>query len=228
MEVDRISETGGNLDVLIVTDLSLDWQTFATWYSFFKNLPDAQVAMVCHRNWYIPFQCFQWAKRLGVKHSYRNRDGDDVSTLLYSLLKTRADGHLARRRTLVVKPYVMATSVFSPRLLDLFNEDRSVLVGGSVWYVNNLNDKEIENIISDQALVGEFEHQQVDLCCDVSENPVTDCFVDYSKGCGKWIDTMKGCPLSSASGMVNDDMTVNELRVIDLWRKMVTLYGAVH
>jgi hypothetical protein len=228
MEIAPITETGENLDILIVTDLSLDWQTFATWYSLFKNLPDAQIAMVCHRNWYVPFQCFQWAKRLNVKHLYRNREDDEVSTLLYSLLKSRSEGHILRRRTLIVKAYVMATDVLSSRLLELLNEEKGLLSGGSVWYVNNLSDQEIEDAISDHALVGEFEHRNVELCCDVRSSTKTDCFTDYSKGCGKWIDTMKGCPLSSASGMVSDDMTVNELSVIDLWRKMVSLFGAVH
>ena len=60
------------------------------------------------------------------------------------------------------------------------------------------------------------------LCQDV--HPL----VTYHKGCGKWIDRSKGCPFSSAGGLVTPDLTVNETRIIELWKKMVPLYQVVN
>ena len=61
-----ISETGKNLSVLILTEVGKDWETFATWYSIYKNLPNSNVSIICQRNEKAPFVLFQWAKRLKI------------------------------------------------------------------------------------------------------------------------------------------------------------------
>lgn len=51
--------------------------------------------------------------------------------------------------------------------------------------------------------------------------------ISFEKGCGRWINTAKGCPFSSAGGLVSTEMTVNEARIIELWKRMVPLYNTV-
>lgn len=51
--------------------------------------------------------------------------------------------------------------------------------------------------------------------------------VGYTKGVGKWLHKSKGCPFSNAGGLASDEMTVNEHRIIDLWKRMTTLFSSV-
>jgi hypothetical protein len=65
------------------------------------------------------------------------------------------------------------------------------------------------------------------ICVEAKECDEPSCLVSYQKGCGKWIDTSKGCPFSNAAGLALTTMTINENRVIDLWKKMCTLYSVL-
>lgn len=52
--------------MLITTETGQDWQAFGTWYSIYKNLPDAKIAISIARNEETPFQYFQWTKRINI------------------------------------------------------------------------------------------------------------------------------------------------------------------
>ncbi|MEI8270966.1 MAG: hypothetical protein WCG45_06400 [bacterium] len=62
-----ISSTGENLSILISCDYSINqnWMTFLSWYSLYKNLPDAKVYVICDRN-SMNSLIFEWTKKCGI------------------------------------------------------------------------------------------------------------------------------------------------------------------
>lgn len=216
-----ITETGGNLSVLIITEPGLDWQAFGTWYSFYKNLPDAKVHVNVLRNGDMPFAYYQWAKRLKLPLVHHKPYSDNLTMVnwLDAINKANLTSDI-----LVVKPLVMATDIFEPEILDKLNAVER-WIDDDVWFLKEPN---IHGMINDFFLEDKkLENSEEKLCHEAKEINDPACLVSYQKGCGKWINTAKGCPFSNAGGLVTADMTVNEHRIIDLWKKMVPLYNAV-
>lgn len=58
---------GINILVECEPNFTHDWAAFALWYSVKKNLPEAKVAIACHREPYDR-QYFNWATRCSVKY----------------------------------------------------------------------------------------------------------------------------------------------------------------
>ena len=65
-----VTSTGKGLNVLIRSEYSFssNWMSFGSWYSVQKNLPDANVAIICDGA--FEFEkisgCFVWPGKLGV------------------------------------------------------------------------------------------------------------------------------------------------------------------
>ena len=72
----RISELGKNLSIVIPCDYSFshNWMSFICWYSISKNLPEANVIIVCNRK-KMNYDLFSWTKRCKVKF-FINKDTD--------------------------------------------------------------------------------------------------------------------------------------------------------
>jgi hypothetical protein len=225
MSTDLVTETGDNLDILVYAELSQDWLAFAAWYSANKNLPDAKVSLAICRSKDVPFQSFQWAKRLNVMHWYRNRN-ESCDDRLQAALGGRSLGRLQRKKLLIVDAATLFTNVLDQKSLDFINST-SLWVEPGLHLVGGLSDDELSNTIFERS-ISESEEGTPKLCCQAKEMTGRQSIVNYIKGCGRWIDTMKGCPFSSASGMIIEGMTVNEHRIIELWKKMVPVYNAVH
>lgn len=64
----QISELGKNLNIVIPCDYSFshNWMSFICWYSISKNLPEANVIIVCNRK-KMSYHLFSWTKRCKVK-----------------------------------------------------------------------------------------------------------------------------------------------------------------
>ncbi len=189
-----VSSTGQNLDILINAQVSTDWQTFATWFSVKKNLPEAKITLACMRNGETPFQLFQWAKRLNQKVLMYNRLQPGPNHLETMPALIEATG-LMEKKVLVLEPYTMAICPLNTELLEQINP------GGPCSYDGYW--KEAKDTKELWPLIG------------------------YTKGVGKWLHKSKGCPFSSAGGLASDEMTVNEHRIIDLWKRMTTLFSSV-
>jgi hypothetical protein len=222
-----VTETGGSLSVLIITESDQNWQTFATWYSIYRNLPDAKVALVCHRNGQTPFVYFQWAKRLSVPSVHRNpfKHQDNIENLnVLAAVKMAQDRSYIGDTILVMKPLTMATSAFDQKFLDRLKENK-LWVNEEMWFLDEQNVADLINAfyLEDKRL----ESTEERLYVEAKESNEPSCLTSYKKGCGRWIDSAKGCPFSSAGGLITEEMTVNENRVIELWKNMVPLYNAV-
>ena len=220
-----ITETGENLSVLITTETGRDWQTFATWYSIYKNLPNAKVAIVCTRNNETPFQYFQWTKKIKIpviRHNLFDKN-DPIASRLDSIDKAISQ-KIINGPILVIRDLIMAIDVLDTELVEKMNCNSQIL-DNDVWFMKELNIQRIMNsyLLDENAI----KIQEKCLFSEAKETNDIRSLVSYQKGCGKWIDTLKGCPFSNASGLMNMDMTLCENRIIELWKKMCSLYSVV-
>lgn len=209
-----ISETGENLSILIVTEPELDWQTFATWYSVFKNLPDAPVSIVCQRNGKTPFHFMQWTKRLRLNTRITDRFSDFEQANWMA-----AVGKLP---VLLLRPMTLVVDVLDQKTLEGMGT-RRLWINEDAWFLNNLD---VSALLDSLYLDGELEMSPFQLCGEAKD--ITLPITTFRKGCGRWINTSQGCPFSSAAGLMTEDMSVNEAKAIDLWQRMNSLYNAVN
>jgi len=220
-----ITETGNGLSVLITTETGQDWQAFGTWYSIYKNLPNAKVAISVARNEQTPFQYFQWTKRINLpvlRHNVFDTESP-IASRLDAIGKAIAH-KMIEAPILVIKPLVMAVDVLDQKLLEQLNSDSNIF-DNDVWFLKQPNIPDMLNsFLLDEDPI---EMQEKSLCEEAKDAQEVRSLVSYSKGCGKWIDTLKGCPFSNANGLMTADMTSCENRIVDLWKRMCTLYSVV-
>ncbi len=70
-----ITPTGKGLNVIIVCEYRPhhSWMSFGSWYSIFKNLPDAEVGIYCGRE-NLKENLFSWTNKCGVKIVQHSKD----------------------------------------------------------------------------------------------------------------------------------------------------------
>lgn len=220
----KIEETGQNLSVIILTEPTRDWETYATWYSIYKNLPFAKQVIVSQRNNETPFAFFQWTKRLKINLVHKNKF-DEFSTVAnkFSAIKSCFDLGLINFPVMVVEPFVMVTEPLDENLLNIINDENDVF-NKSVWIIKRDN---INDYINNLYLKNDNLNTDREVCFEAKETNEIKSIISYEKGCGRWINTSKGCPIANAAGLVSLEMTVNEHRVIDLWKRMTNLYSTI-
>lgn len=204
--------------VLIITETDRTWETFSTWYSFYKNSPNAKITIASKRNGKLPFQTFQWAKKLKDLNFFEfNQFSDDEKCNWIKAVSIAKSRGFVYGSLLVVEPFVMALEPI-PKI----GTDR--VISNHVWYMKEPKPNDMLNgyMLGDDNLCDDIEEQ---ICYDANSTDDIKPLVYYGKGCGKWIHTLKGCPFSNAEGLISDTMTVNEKRVIEMWKKMVSLYS---
>lgn len=212
---------GENLNILILTEPTHDWLAFSSWYSITKNLPHAKIAIVCVRNLEVGFQYFQWMKRLRVPHRFINPADRQPETILNALLLANTEGLIEDGRdTLVITSHVMTVQ----ELGSLPNT--TCWAGHNCLWVPQASAAVVKNLV-DEYMLTDLKLSEVHFIQEAKDASFPCTFVSIHKGVGTWIDTKKGCPFSSAASVMAEDITVNELRIVELWRKMVSLYNAV-
>ena len=215
-----ITETGKNLCVIIITEPGRDWETFATWYSFYNNLPEADISITSIRNGKPLFQLYQWAKRVNVPVIHHDSFGDEpILRKMDSIRKS----HKSKENLMIVEPFVLATETLCPKITETFNSKKEIF-DEHVWFLKNPN---VSDMMNKYVLENSELKASSTICFEAKEADETRCLISYKKGCGKWIDTLRGCPFSNAAGLALTAMTVNENRVIELWKKMCPLYSAL-
>lgn len=219
-----ITDTGKNLSVLIVTETGKDWETFSTWYSFQHNLPDSEVSVVVFRNQSMPFMCYQWAKRLQIRSMHLNRRyNHEFADQLDAVDKAKRSNMISHDHVLVVKPLTVALDLFDEPSLEILKHE-SGHYDQTAWH---LHKPDINNLLNEVLLEDKtFPLAEPRFCPEAKETESLRSLVTYGKGCGRWINTSKGCPFSCAAGLVTPEMTANEHKIIELWKKMVPLYDA--
>lgn len=212
---------GENLNVLILTEPTHDWLAFSSWYSITKNLPEAKIAVICVRNLEVGFQYFQWMKRLRVPHRFINPADQKIETTLNALLLANQEKLIDDGRdTLIISSHVMNLQAMESM------PSQPCWAGANCLWVPKATAEVVKGLVDDYML-SDLDLSEVHFVQEAKEADLAVTFASIYKGCGTWIDTKKGCPFSSAASVMAEDITVNELRIVELWRKMVSLYNAV-
>lgn len=181
--------------------------------------------VACHRNEQTPFQFYQWAKRLDIPFFHHKTISEDpVINQMDSAAKIHAEN------LLVVPDLTMALDVLSPKVLNILN-NKKAWIDEDVWFLQSSNIPEmINNHFFEENFLHNYTEDEAEiggLCPEANQTNLPSPLVTYRKGCGKWIDTLKGCPFSNAAGLASKAMTANENRIIELWKKMCSLYSAI-
>jgi len=231
-----ISPSGKNLNIVISNKSSVtdEWMTFSSWYSFFKNAPDANVTFSCLRSsTQNMHQLFNWANRLNVKFTYysnKSKQSQHLNRLLS--LKTILKKNMSRTPLLCIEPDVLLTGDLDVDILnDYYDKNQCVKSeNNKVWFITN--EQFVLDSIDDYFLKN--SEPNMDICTSLCKDAksTANSLITYEKGCGrfvtaKWIDNKKGCPFGKASRFRTDSLTTNEKRMLDLWRKLVPLYKAI-
>ena len=133
--------------------------------------------------------------------------------------------HMANKENLlVVDDMTMAIEVLDPKILDVLKTKETCLDPN--YNVQFFQKRNIDDLLNRMLLGDQMPYGQ-SLCFEAKETEKLASLVNYRKGCGKWIDTSKGCPFSSAAGLVATEMTVNENRIIELWQRMCSMFSAI-
>jgi len=221
-----VTETGKNLSVLIFTKPEMDWQTFSTWYSFKQNAPDCNIAIFCERNESVPFLYYQWTKRLRIKtikqKFFYSNNFEDLNILWAADIFLKKE--ILNIPLLVIKPYVVLNNIFNKKILSLFQKN-IIYKEEKIYFINknNLKEKINDFYLKENEL---WQKEENTYCLEAKENENSWPLISFEKGCGRWINTAKGCPFSNAAGLVSQEMNINEKKIIELWKKMVPLYQA--
>lgn len=218
-----ITETGQGLSVLIVADVLKDWQTFASWYSFYKNLPLATITICALRNGETPFQLYQWTKRLNIPLFFHTSLSPEPTIQMLDCIREAKKRKLVGNEILAIPCFTLAIDVLSQKILNIINSQKVCKSRESAFFVSEI---EVADLIDGMMLSDEKPFAEVELCVEAKEAEKLNSLVSCRKGCGKWIDTSKGCPFSCAAGLTSVEMTANENRIIELWKKMCSLYSA--
>jgi hypothetical protein len=124
---------------------------------------------------------------------------------------------------LVTTPLVMCIDTLDHKTIATM-QNKGIWITEYAWYMCKPN---INDILNSILLHGKsLQNDATPLCMEAHTNRLH-WLVNHHKGCGKWIDTLRGCPFSSAAGLATTTMTVNENRIIELWKRMCPLYNAL-
>lgn len=203
------------MNVLIISSSTQNWQTFATWYSVWQTAPDANISLaIIWTKEETPFQLFQWAKRLKVPHFYtKNVFDNDHANKLGIASQAKNKHFLKSKSLLILTPLTMMLKPL-PNLSGFLTDDHSMFIECC---------DNIDNLINYKLL---NDSREVALCVEANEVNLLSSIVSYKKGCGRWINKLRGCPFSNAAGLASIEMTQNEHHIINMWKQMTSLYEA--
>jgi hypothetical protein len=195
-----ISATGKGLSVLITCDYCPhhSWMTFASWYSFYKMLPDASVTIFCNRT-NIEGQMFDWARTLQVPlRLHAPKTKKQQVQLAMQTIKTPL---------LAVEPDVMLIREFRETTENIKHSNSDKL-----WFINEWQDNPTQN----------------DWCLDVKDEQLaTFISYSQGWGkfvTARWINKSSS-PFRYRFGKFG--MTSNEMRVEKLWQQLAGLSSIV-
>ncbi len=252
----NITSNGDRLNILITCDYSIhdDWMSFASWYSVYKNLPDAKSALLCARDLKDGYASYNWPYRCDISffqhENVGKHTGSQYLNKLYATYVALKEGILTQP-LLVADCDVMTLTTLSEDVLDKINDpDVTFGVSGPVWYFNG---QSLETFVSVLHKYAEVQDRKctdmqkvlsalteymgepetiIDLCNDcVSQEP--NVMSHYSNKCGRfqkkeWTRNMMYPPFGYTEELSRGvELTTNETNILKFWKKARTVYEAV-
>ena len=203
------NSTGQGVAVVISCECTPhhNWMSFACWVSLNKNLPDAKVAVVATRG--LGGNFFLWTKGCKVPFCYHSPLDGPRKSWHAQVAMSLGVAHLP---IFVIEPHVLAIREFGQSFTD-----NSTSPGGDVWL---LKDGTSQPVAIDETL------------CRPARGDDFTTFVSYAEGWGKFVTAdciNKGdYPFRRAERFHSGDvMTLNEAKILDLWKRMDRLFTAV-
>lgn len=200
-----ITNTGENLSILIVCDYipCHHWMSCLSWYSMYKYLPEAKVAVACNRQ-LMKYQLFDWTKRCNVPFHLTK------STDRFSHAKYFLESNILSFPLLVIEPDIVALrEIQNVEMYDRHIANRKALL------LNQMS---------------EPSDSMHNLYVDAKGNDFGT-FVSYENGWGKFVTSSwinkEIHPITPLWKQEDADMTVNENRMNSLWKDFTPLFLAV-
>jgi len=214
-----MNSLGDGLSVVIRAEHRLhhDWMAFASWYSFTKNLPDAQISLVCVRNPKIFYEFLIWPKKVGLKVvMYPPGDGEPHLYAAHIAMRSKN----AFQPMFVVDAWTMVLRepdknflAFLEKSLYVESEDNTV------WYFKDIAKEAILGL-GDPAVVCGLSTASQDASLSM---------LSCSNTCGNfnitgWIDRQE-YPFPHADKFAKTQMSANEVQILNLWKSMDTVFS---
>jgi len=207
-----VTSTGKGLNVLIKSEYSFssNWMSFGSWYSVQKNLPDANVAVVC--DGVFKFEqvsgCFTWPGKVGV-NIFKCENFDDFFIKLFD----RNNCNLFDLPLLILDKGVMVVDELSSSVLNCFNEE-NILSDDFVMFLKGKNLKR-------DFLNRKFK--DFSFSVDVKSDDDS-CFISFGDNFvpHEWIHSNK-------VGLYEDvqPSNFNETKVLDIWSQAGKVFSVV-
>jgi hypothetical protein len=250
----KVTSSGDRLSILITCEYEFhhNWMSFSSWYSAYKSLPDAEVAMLCARDLQKGYIAYNWPYRCDIRffqhENVGKRFGCPTLNKLYATFVALKEG-MVSQPLLVIDDDVMAVRGLSKDLLGRINDPELTFgVSGDAWYFNNLpterfvealhtfaerykEDGEKALLRSMSKVFGEPE-VLLDLCCDCRKKELAS-FVSYKEAVGRmvcedWRINKNHPPFYYTSELAKGvEITANENHIIKMWSQMRQVYDAV-
>jgi len=227
---------------------------FASWFSIYQHLPDAEVSVLCSRNFTGSQLSFNWPYRCGIRffqhENLGNKHNCPALNKLYATCIALKEGFV-QEPLLVIDPDVMAVRSLSKDVLEQLNDPNITFgVCDPLWYFKSGDN---ERFVKALNTFGEFWNENKDdkqavmkmmesvmgppdmisqLCCK-SETSEMGVFTRYNKfGLfvkDEWIRSKTlQAPFAQVSEFVkNADLSADELQVVKLWQQMRYTYQMV-
>lgn len=178
-----------------------NWMAYSLWYSINKNLPDAQVSILCNRE-LMSQNLFNWTRRCGVKFKITPTLSLEEKLSLIQV-----------RPVLILEPDVIVLKEFEDELIEEFNNSGQI-TGKKFRF---LGGKEVSE--RNRELVQEAKTEK--LCT----------FISYEMGLGnfvasRWINTT-GVPFDGVNRFRTESMTINERKGLDMWDSLKYSFRAL-
>jgi hypothetical protein len=200
-----ITNTGKNLSILIVCDYipCHHWMSFLAWYSFYRNIPEARVAVACNRL-LMKHQLFDWTKRCNVPFVLRKSD-TNLSHAKYFIEKGILSFPLL----------VLSSDVVAVRELDNVSIFDESFYSPKAMFLTEMS----EPVENSKSLVFDVKRKDFQT------------FVTYENGWGKFVTSSwinkEIHPITPLWKYEDDEMSANERRLAELWKDFTPLFLAV-
>ena len=188
-----ITTTGDQLNILISCNYSLlhDWMSFASWYSISQNLPDAQVTLLCSREYPLNQVIFNWPFRAGIRYFQHKKQGTLLDNQLYAAYSALELGFI-QQPFFVINPEMMCIRSFSKSLVRNLNDDTKFSYQDGFLYFNDqpieFFKKAITSLGSEEKTINTILEETfgantyLDNCCTAASSDLLTSFIDLKQG----------------------------------------------